>query len=97
MMDKISTEDWIEYKSNAIKILSRNNQDETSNAVQIAIDKQIPKKLEEKPLSTKYDYFNVYNCPNCHTYLFCGVREILGHPALPKYCYRCGQALDWKE
>ena len=41
---KITTEDWKEYRENATKYLEMNSQYATRKAVQIAIDKQIPKK-----------------------------------------------------
>lgn len=65
---------------------------ELQELIDIAIEKQIPKK----PLPTKgaADMFGANEplwgegeCPNCKHYI-----------RLPhKYCYKCGQAIDWSE
>lgn len=90
MMDKISTEDWIEYKSNATKILRRNNQDETSNAVQIAIDKQIPQKPYRISGIDTNDNAMV-DCPICKAGNDTSIKTIRHI-----YCWKCGQALQWE-
>lgn len=43
-----------------------------------------PIKSEEQDIR----YVTKYECPNCHQY-FTG--------RISKYCYHCGQALDWGE
>ena len=43
-----------------------------------------PIKSEEQDIR----YVTKYECPNCHQY-FTG--------KISKYCYHCGQALDWSE
>lgn len=48
-----------------------------------ALEKQIPKKVKEfLPLTRA-------RCPACN--------EIMGAHASRKYCYYCGQALDWSD
>lgn len=58
-----------------------------------ALEKQIPKKPGEKESTEKTRYL----CPNCEynpiTIYADGYR--LGNK--PKYCEKCGQAIDWSE
>ena len=58
-----------------------------------ALEKQIPKKPGEKESTEKTRYL----CPNCEynpiTIYADGYR--IGNQ--PKYCEKCGQALDWSE
>ena len=56
-------------------------------AIDIAI-KSIEKQIPKKPLQSDREirYCEVFNCPNCGF-------EFSGR--IIKYCYRCGQALDW--
>lgn len=57
-----------------------------------ALEKQIPKKpkkIEENQYSTFYD------CPCCGGYLVSKIDGELYGGQEYKYCYRCGQALDW--
>lgn len=51
-----------------------------------ALEKQIPKKAKESDLHIRY--VKIYECPNCKG-------EFSGN--ISKYCYHCGQALDWGE
>ncbi len=49
-----------------------------------ALEKQIPKK----PMHIERITFNdVYECPCC--------KKRFTGTSIAKYCYRCGQALDW--
>ena len=52
-----------------------------------ALEKQIPKKPTK--VEEEFRYMEVYKCPNCGKN-FSG-REI------NRYCYHCGQCLDWRE
>lgn len=91
----ISVEDWIEYRNNATKYLEMHTQYATRKAVQIAIDKQIPKK----PIM--YDYFHDEDmedylcCPTCKDILTDRI------PAKNKdfyfHCMNCGQKFDWSD
>jgi len=80
----------IEYAIDVIKKLSErlnnNGYIKTANDLAIqALEKQIPKKLET---NDEKDY---WNCPNCKfDFMGCGLEES------PKYCYECGQRLDWE-
>ena len=59
-----------------------------------ALEKQIPKKpkkIEESQYSTFYD------CPCCGGYLVSKIDGELYGGQKYKYCYRCGQALDWSD
>ena len=51
-----------------------------------ALKKQIPKKAKESHSHIRY--VKIYECPNCKG-------EFSGK--VSKYCYHCGQALDWSE
>lgn len=53
-----------------------------------ALEKQVPKK----PIYVEDDgirYTDSYRCPNCQG-AFAGT-------GIARYCYRCGQAIDWSE
>ena len=53
-----------------------------------ALEKQIPKK----PVKTEtegYRFTDTYKCPAC-------ARDFSG-TGIARYCYHCGQALDWSE
>ena len=50
-----------------------------------ALEKQIPKKPIKSDREIRY--CEVFKCPNC-SFEFSG--------RVSKYCYRCGQALDWR-
>ena len=52
-----------------------------------ALEKQIPKKVIEKP--SDYFYLGDQYCPSCKEYV--GFKQI-NHD---KFCNNCGQALDW--
>ena len=59
-----------------------------------ALEKQVlkkPKKKEENQYSTFYD------CPCCGGYLVSKIDGELCGGQKYKYCYRCGQALDWSD
>lgn len=51
-----------------------------------ALGKQIPKKPIKSGREIRY--CEVFKCPNCSF-------EFLGR--VLNYCYRCGQAMDWRE
>ena len=84
-------------ESEAIKILQRDLQIQLENkalpdgieAIQIAIqalEKQIPKK-PVKSENQVARYVNTYYCPICNL-------GITG-TNIAKWCYHCGQKLDW--
>ena len=81
----ITTEDWIEYKNNATKYLEMHTQYATRKAIQIAIEKQIPKK----PLDFGDES---YLCPCCkRNNFYKGI-----HLDKQNYCDYCGQAIKWE-
>ena len=66
-------------------------------AVKIAtyvLEKQIPKKLKKKE---ENQYSTFYDCPCCGGYLVSKIDGELCGGQKYKYCYRCGQALDWSD
>ena len=58
-----------------------------------ALEKQIPKKVEDY-IENKEDYSSYYylafKCPSCK-------KSVISQPYRPKYCKHCGQAIDWSE
>lgn len=60
----------------------------------IALKKQIPKKPKKKE-ENQYSAF--YDCPCCGGYLVSKIDGELCGGQEYKYCYRCGQALDWSD
>lgn len=60
-------------------------QEEATDMVIFALEKQIPKKLK---LTT-----STRRCPICNKQMS-GIRNL--HPQI-RYCKWCGQAIDWKE
>lgn len=63
------------------------------------ISKQIPKKVKKMPHicihSNDFTYFT-YHCPTCDAL----VKDREGwnyKKEKEEYCYRCGQALDWRD
>lgn len=69
----------------------KNSKTENAKALDIAIqalEKQIPKrpiKSEEQPVR----YVNTYYCPVC--------RLGITGTNIAKWCYHCGQKLDWSD
>ena len=59
-----------------------------------AIEKQIPKHPKKKE-ETQYSTF--YDCPCCGGYLVSKIDGELCCGQEYKYCYHCGQALDWSD
>lgn len=59
-----------------------------------AIKKQIPKKAKKKE---ENQYSTFYDCPCCGGYLVSKIDGELCGGQKYKYCYRCGQALDWSD
>lgn len=59
-----------------------------------ALEKQIPKKPKKKE-ENQYSAF--YDCPCCGGYLVSEIDGELCGGQEYKYCYRCGQALDWSD
>ena len=59
-----------------------------------ALEKQIPKKPKKKEES---QYSTFYDCPCCGGYLVSKIDGELCGGQKFKYCYRCGQALDWND
>lgn len=78
----ITTEDWIEYKNNATKYLEMHSQYATRKAIQIAIEKQIPKKMRD-------DGYHHIIC-NCEHKIPMYMRYEIA------YCPYCGQAIKWE-
>ena len=56
-----------------------------------AVEKQIPKKGTIKYLSSYTDDPPVLLCPNCQEHIPTEGCNFY------KYCYKCGQSLDWSE
>ena len=61
------------------------------NAVKNALEKQIPKKGTIKYLSSYTDDPPVLLCPNCQEHIPTEGCNFY------KYCYKCGQSLDWSD
>ena len=59
-----------------------------------ALEKQIPKKPKKKE---ENQYSTFYDCPCCGGYLVSKIDGELCGGQKYKYCYRCGQALDWSD
>lgn len=72
------------FFESVLKTAPTNLYTNSSKVAIIALKKQIPKKPTESDL--KIRYCEVFKCPTCGF-------EFSGRVA--KYCYRCGQALDW--
>lgn len=87
---KITTEDWISYRENATKYLEQNSQYATRTAVQIAIDKQIPKAPVEQYMADFGDRFLA--CPTCGNHAIVNIyrRDRSMFPCCPM----CGQRLE---
>ena len=58
------------------------------NPLKELVERTTPKKYYNPPTQGYIDY----ECPNCHKYLCSNERK-----THYKYCYRCGQALDWSD
>ena len=52
-----------------------------------ALEKQIPKKPMKSEREVRY--IETFTCPNCQ-------KDFSGR-GVSKYCYHCGQRLDWEE
>ena len=59
-----------------------------------ALEKQVPKKPKKKE---ENQYSTFYDCPRCGGYLVSKIDGELCGGQKYKYCYRCGQALDWSD
>ena len=59
-----------------------------------ALEKQVPKKPKKKE---ENQYSTFYDCPCCGGYLVSKIDGELCGGQKYKYCYRCGQALDWSD
>ena len=86
-------------ESEAIKILQRDLQIQLENkalpdgieAIQIAIQ-ALEKQIPMKPVKSEKQvvrYVNTYYCPICNLGITC--------TNIAKWCYHCGQKLDWSE
>lgn len=60
----------------------------TVDECRATVEKQIPKK-PIKNRKQEIRYTSAYSCPNCG-------RSFTG-TGIAKYCYHCGQKLDWSE
>lgn len=80
--EQITTEDWIEYKKNATKYLEMHTQYATRKAIQIAIDKQIPKYKLTLPPQALFTL-----CPVCEKGVITKAMN---------YCPKCGDKLEWE-
>jgi protein-arginine kinase activator protein McsA len=56
-----------------------------------ALEKQIPKKPNERHSKKCGDKYNDGECPNCGATYSDGLSET------PLYCSQCGQAFDWSD
>ena len=84
---------------------------ELHKLIDIAIEKQIPKKLKkeiwifknkndmrlatESDVLTKDNHIKINHCPCCDETPT--VAEYLSPPRYDLYCRKCGQALDWSD
>lgn len=57
---------------------------ELQEMIDVAIEKQIPKKVSISIKYTRIGYAADFQCPNCRAFVSNG-----------KYCSNCGQALKW--
>lgn len=53
------------------------------------LEKQIPKQVKKIRHETILGYSETYFCPNCGGSVWQNADE-------SKYCFRCGQAIDWE-
>lgn len=60
----------------------------TVDECRATVEKQIPKK-PIKNRKQEIRYTSAYSCPNCG-------RSFTG-TGIAKYCYHCGQAIDWSD
>ena len=56
-----------------------------------SIEKQIPKKCEMNEGRT------AYRCPLCGKWFIGSVDDMIYCEVEPKFCFICGQALDWSD
>ncbi len=86
---RMTAEETIEIITNAIQSEKMTcEQDKALAIAQKALEKQIPKKpiiSEEQHVR----YVTTFDCPACNGN-FTGF-------GVAKYCYHCGQAIDWSE
>ena len=72
----------------------------TIEDIQIAINKQIPKKpiRKEMPYSEEVGFNDEWYCPTCNSYVGY-FTEGMSEPEQMEYCNECGQhiARDWSE
>ena len=54
-----------------------------------SLEKQIPKQVKKIRHETILGYSETYFCPNCGGSVWQKADE-------SKYCFRCGQAIDWE-
>ena len=65
---------------------------EANGTAILALEKQIPQKVKYRFVDVSEDSdfmgWDEYSCPSCG--------NVLSKCAYAKYCYRCGQRLDWE-
>jgi predicted SprT family Zn-dependent metalloprotease len=69
---------------------------ELQKLIDIALEKQIPKKPIKKTEFLSYEYIS-YRCPICNQHFLSKIEGEFVAGTKPKYCYKCGQALDWSD
>lgn len=80
--------DVVNIATDALKELQEYRKIVTVDECRAAVEKQKPKK-PIKNRKQEIRYTSAYSCPNCG-------RSFTG-TGIAKYCYHCGQALDWSD
>ncbi len=83
-LDRISTFEHID--------IDRKSLIEAVKVAKTAINKQIPMK----PKAEGLDDMDNYLCPECKTAIG-SIDDYFGCNKINKFCFNCGQALDWGE
>ena len=65
-------------------------------ALQMAIE-ALEKQIPNTPKVKEETYSRFYDCPSCGGYLVSEIDGELCSGKKYKYCYSCGQALDWSD
>lgn len=73
-----------------------NNNEPYADLVVEALRKQIPKKVVKKIEFSSYEYIS-YRCPICNQHFLSKIEGEFVAGTKSKYCYKCGQALDWSD
>lgn len=69
--------------------------EDTNKALHI-VQKLVDKSTPQKPIPEGQDDMDYILCPACRNPVGV-VDDIYGENSLYKFCYHCGQALDWSD